>query len=36
MKGLKAKTITVGIVLLILVASVYYYIMLPAINIHSP
>lgn len=36
MKGLKAKTITVGVVILIIVAAVYYYIMLPAINIHSP
>ena len=36
MKNWKAKTIIAGTILLLIVASVYYYIALPAINIHSP
>lgn len=35
MKNWKAKTIIAGTILLLIVASVYYYIALPAINIHS-
>ena len=34
MKNWKAKTIIAGTILLLIVASVYYYIALQAINIH--
>jgi hypothetical protein len=36
MKSWKSKTLAVGIILLVIVSAAYYYIMLPAINIHSP
>lgn len=36
MKNFKAKAVIAGIFLLVAAAAVYYYIMLPAINIHSP
>ena len=35
MKNWKAKTIIAGTILLLIVASVYYYIALPAINIQD-
>ena len=36
MKSWKVKTLIGGSVILVLVAAIYYYIMLPAVNIHSP
>ena len=36
MKGIKAKLIIAGVVILAVISAVYYYIALPAINIHSP
>lgn len=35
MKNLKVKALIIGSVLLILLAAIYYYVALPAINIHS-
>jgi hypothetical protein len=36
MKSWKSKTLAAGLIIKIIVAAAYYYIMLPAINIHSP
>lgn len=36
MKSIKAKLIIAGAVILVLVSSIYYYLALPAVNIHSP
>lgn len=35
MKNLKVKALIIGSVLLVLLAAIYYYVALPAINIHS-
>ena len=36
MKNFKAKALIIGSILLIVLAAIYYYFALPAINIHSP
>ncbi len=35
MKNLKVKALIIGSVVLVLLAAIYYYVALPAINIHS-